>query len=109
MDNSSDEPCPTASCVEGSGKHGPHTSTGRTTLQIILSALNLYPYRGALPNPMDDEEIRLSKCRRVELASQHLEGLPTLCVGTHHWWTCAGRTSLVDLRLYHRAGHPSQY
>ena len=27
---------------------------------------------------MDDEEIRLSKRRRVELASQHLEGLLTL-------------------------------
>ena len=51
---STDVPCPTASCVEGSGKHGPHTPTGRTTLQIILSALNLYPCRGALPNPMDD-------------------------------------------------------
>ena len=60
MDNSSGEPSPTASCVGGSGKHGPHSSTGRTTLQIILSALNLYPCRGALPNPMDDEESGLA-------------------------------------------------
>ena len=31
-----DEPCPTASCVEGNGKHGSQTPTGRTTLQINL-------------------------------------------------------------------------
>ena len=60
MDNSSGEPSPTASCVGGSGKHGPHSSTGRTTLQVILSALILYPCRGALPNPMDDKESGLA-------------------------------------------------
>ena len=43
MGNSSDEPSPTASCVEGSGKHGPHTPTGRTTLQINLCALTSIP------------------------------------------------------------------
>ena len=55
-----------------------------------ISALNLYPCRGALPNPMDNEEIRLSKRRRVELASQYIEGLPTLRTGgfagaLRHW------------------------
>ena len=35
---STDVPCPTASCVEGSGKHGSQTPTGRTTLQINLCA-----------------------------------------------------------------------
>ena len=39
---------------------------------------------------MDNGEIRLSKRRRVELASQYIEGLPTLCTGgfalaLRHW------------------------
>ena len=40
---------------------------------------------------MDDEEIRLSIRRRVELAAQYFEGLPTLRTGgssggiTRHW------------------------
>ena len=35
---SSDYRCPTASCVEGSGKHRSQTPTGCTTLQINLCA-----------------------------------------------------------------------
>ena len=39
---STDVPCPTASCVEGSGKHGSQTPTGRTTLQINLCAFAIW-------------------------------------------------------------------
>ena len=77
---STDVPCLTASCVVGSGNTGPKPQPAARHYKSI-SALNLYPCRGALPNPMDDEEIRLSKRRRVELASQYIEGLPTLCTG----------------------------
>ena len=38
---STDVPCPTASCVEGSGKHGSQTPTGRTTLQSIFAHSSL--------------------------------------------------------------------
>ena len=40
---------------------------------------------------MDNEEIRLSKRRRVELASQHLEGLPTLCKTAQRFRVAAAR------------------
>ena len=33
--------CPMASCVEGSGKHGSQTPTGRTTLQSIFAHSSL--------------------------------------------------------------------
>ena len=49
--------CPTASCVEGSGKHGSQTPTGRTTLQINLCTFvpMLHIHRAALPKIPHEE------------------------------------------------------
>ena len=73
---STDVPCPTASCVEGSGKHGSQTPTGRTTLQINLCAFTptLRIRRSASPNQqLECAEFGLA-AQHVELAAQYVEG-----------------------------------
>ena len=70
------EPCPTASYVEGNGKHGSQTPTGRTTLQINLCAFTptLRIRRSASPNQqLECAELGLA-AQHVELAAQYVEG-----------------------------------
>ena len=79
MGNSTDVPCPTASCVEGSGKHGPHSPTGRMTLQINLCAFTntLRIRRSASPNQQLEYAESGLAAQHVELASQYVEGVPS--------------------------------